>query len=169
MNELPAARLGATVGLALAAALALWWLGSTRLALDQGADAGRAAGDALHALALVRDMAVALLCPRVAAVHGWRAGAAAGLGMVAPSWPLLVLAWSASAVPAARLALAEALLLALALALPLLGQGLRRALQRTDFTAGKARCHAEAIGTAAGALLAAALWLARGLGQWPPF
>ena len=53
MTEAPTHRLAAMTGLALAAAIAVWWLGSTRLALDHGADAGRSGADALHALLLI--------------------------------------------------------------------------------------------------------------------
>ena len=33
---------------------------------------------------------------RVGALHGWRRGVTAGLGLIAPSWPFVALAWSAS-------------------------------------------------------------------------
>ena len=84
------ARLGAVVGLALAAMLAVWWLGSTRLALDQGGDTGRAAVVALQALWLTRALALVMLALRVGALHGTRVGAVASLGLVAPAWPLVV-------------------------------------------------------------------------------
>ena len=47
MSDAAARRLDAMTGLALAAAVAVWWLGSTRLALDHGSDASRCADDAL--------------------------------------------------------------------------------------------------------------------------
>ena len=54
--------------------IAVWWLGSTRLALDHGTDASRCAADALYALLLVRGMALAVLSVRVGALRGWRPG-----------------------------------------------------------------------------------------------
>ncbi|MDO9074392.1 MAG: hypothetical protein Q7U73_14115 [Rubrivivax sp.] len=152
-------RLAALSGLALTAAVALWWLGSTRLALDDGSDASRPAADTLITLWLVRGMALALLAVRAGALRGWRAGAVAALGLIAPCWPLVVLAWSASAAPLAQVALAEAMLLAAGVALPLLGGGLRRALRRVEL--------AEILGTAVGAALAATLWFTRSLWTLP--
>ena len=154
MSEALVRRLSAISGLALAAAVALWWLGSTRLALDHGSDASRSAADALQALWLVRGMALALLCMRVSALRGWRPGAAAGLVLIAPSWPLVVLAWSASTVSLMHAALTELLLLTGCLALPFVGVGLRRALRQAEL--------ADVVGTAVGTVLAASAWLSRG-------
>ena len=154
MNDSKARRLAAWTGITLAGALALWWLGSSRLALDNGADASRPAADVLHALWLVRAMVLALLCPRVAALGGWRAGAASGLAVVAPAWPVLVLAWSASGVPLAQMALAETLLVAACGLLPLLGLGLRRLLRQA--------APAEAAAMLVALALIAALWFTRG-------
>lgn len=159
MMELLDRRLAAVSGLAISAAVALWWLGSTRLALDNGSDASRPASHALLALWCVRGMALAVLSVRVAALRGWGPGAAAALGLVAPSWPLVVLAWSASTATLVQVVLAEALLLAAGLTLPLIGQGLRRTLRRADL--------AEATGTAVGSALAATVWLTRGLWTLP--
>jgi hypothetical protein len=157
MNETLARRLAAITGLALAAAIALWWLGSTRLALDQASDASRPATDTLNALGLVRGMVLAILGVRVGASCGWRAGVAAAMLLVAPSWPVLALAWSASAAPWTQLALTELLLLSACVALPLLGHGLSRALRQAELV--------EVIGTGVGAALAASVWLTRG--AWP--
>ena len=159
LNEAPAHRLAALTGVALAAALALWWLGSSRLALDDGADASRPAAEALQALWLVRAMALAVLGLRLGAVGRWRAGAAAGLALVAPAWPVLVLAWSASAWPLAQVLLAEGLLLAACAALPLLGLGLRRSLRQPPL--------AEAAATLVAVALVAGLWFTRGLWALP--
>jgi hypothetical protein len=41
-------RTSAWTGFALAAITAVWWLSSTRLALDSGRDAGQSAADALR-------------------------------------------------------------------------------------------------------------------------
>lgn len=155
MNEALPRRLAAMAGLALAAAIALWWLGSTRLAMAHGSDASRSASDALQTLWLVRGMALAMLSVRVGALRGWRPGSAAALGLVVPSWPLVVLAWSASTAPWTHVALAEFLLLAACLALPPIGLGLRRALRQAEL--------ADVVGTAVGTALAASVWLARSL------
>jgi hypothetical protein len=146
-------RMAACSGLLLTVVLAAWWLGSTRLALGQGADTSRAAGDALQALWLCRVLAVALLTPRVAALRGWPSGAVTTLGLVAPAWPLLVLAASASTVPWLHLALSESLLLLAGGLLSVAGLGLRQLLPRLDA--------AEMGGTALGVLLLAALWFTR--------
>lgn len=155
MIEPAVRRWAALNGLVLAAAVTLWWLGSARIAIERGADAAHSAADALYTLWLVRGLALALLVPRAGASRGWEAGAATALGLVVPAWPVLVLAWSASTVPWAQLALAEALLLATGLALAPIGPGLRRALRSADL--------AEAAATMAGVALAAALWRARGV------
>lgn len=152
-------RPAAMTGLALAIAIALWWLGSTRLALDHGTDAGQSAADALSALLLVRGMALAILSVRAGALYGWRQGATAGLGLIAPSWPLVALAWSASAISLTQVALAELLLLAGSAALPLIGLGLRRSVRRVELAA--------MAGTGVGTALAAALWVARGSTYMP--
>jgi hypothetical protein len=152
MNETLARRLAAICGLALAAAVALWWLGSTRLAIDRGADAGGSSSDVLHVAWLVRALLVPVLGVRVGALRGARAGAVAALAIVAPSWPVLVLAWSASTASLTQAALAEGLLLAAAIALPFVGQALRRVLPRTDIV--------EPIASALGVAIAAVVWLA---------
>ena len=149
----------ALTGLALAVAIGVWWLGSARLALDHGTDAGRGAADALHALWLVRGMALSMLCVRAGALYGWRLGADAGLGLISPSWPVVALAWSASATSLTQVALAELLLLAGSAALPLLGLFLRRSLRRVEL--------AVVAGSGVGAALAAALWAASGSGYMP--
>ena len=113
-------------GLALAAAIAVWWLGSTRLALDHGTDASRSAAEALYALLLARGTSLAVLSVRAGALYGWRRGVTAGLGLILPSWPLVALAWSASTISLMQIALVELLLLAVSAALPLIGLFLRR-------------------------------------------
>jgi hypothetical protein len=151
----PTDRSTALAGVALAAAVALWWLGATRLALDDGADTSRPAADALHALWLLRAMLLAVLALRLGALIGWRAGAIAGLMCVAPAWPVGVLAWSASAVPLAHALQAEAWLLAACAALPLAGLGLRRLLRDATL--------AESAATLVAVALVAALWWQRAL------
>jgi hypothetical protein len=158
MNAALTRRLAALAGLAIAAAGAMWWLGSTRLALEKGSDPGRSAAATLHAMWLVRALALALLVPRAGAIRGWRAGAGEALALVAPCWPVLVLAWSGCSAPWLQVVLAECLLLAGAAVLPLVGQGLQRALPRAEL--------ADMASTAVGAALAAAVWVAAGL--WAP-
>jgi len=149
----------AMTGLALAIAVALWWVGSSRLALDHGTDAARGAADALKTLWLVRGMALAMLSVRAGALYGWRRGAKGGLGLISLSWPVVALAWSASAASLTLVVLAELLLLAGSAALPLIGLFLRRWLRRVDF--------AVMAGTAIGTALAAALWVASGSTYMP--
>ena len=159
MSEAPAYRLDAMTGLALAAAVAVWWLGSTRLALDHGSDASRCADDALQALLLVRVTALAIVGMRVGALRGWRPGLAAGIGLIAPSWPVVLLARSAGTRSATQVALAEVLLLAASVALPLVGFGLHRLLQKKEL--------AVISGTLLGLAFAASAWAARGLWLLP--
>jgi hypothetical protein len=139
-------------GLALAVAIAVWWVGSTRLALDHGTDTARGAADALKTLWLVRGMALAMLGVRAGSLYGWRRGAKGGLGLISLSWPVVALAWSASAASLALVVLAEVLLLAGSATLPLIGLFLRRSLRRMDA--------AVMAGTGVGTALAAALWIA---------
>ena len=159
MSEAPAYRLDAMTGLALAAAIAVWWLGSTRLALDHGSDASRCADEALQALLLVRVTALAMVSVRVGALRGWRPGLAAGMGLIAPSWPVVVLVWSAGTRSATYVALAEILLLAASVALPLVGLAFHRLLQKKDL--------AVISGTLLGLAFAASAWAARGLWLMP--
>ena len=63
MKSVPDPRLSALTGLALAATVALWWLGSTRIALDQAGDASRAAAAALLALWVVSPVTVSAETP----------------------------------------------------------------------------------------------------------
>ncbi len=159
MASADGARPGALTGVAVALAIAIWWLGSARLALDHGTDASRSATLALRALWLARGMALALLCSRVGALYGWRSGATAGLGLISPAWPLVALEWSASATPLLDVVEAELLLVAASAAVPSIGVLLRRLLQRAG--------RALVVGTAVGTALAAALWLASGSAYLP--
>ena len=154
MNAVRTHRLAATTGLALAAAIAVWWLGSTRLALDHGSDAGRSAVDALCAHCSSPAPRFSRWCVRAGAVHGWRSGMAAGLALIVPSWPLVALAWSASAASLPQVALAELVLTAASAALPLIGQGLRHVLRKAEL--------AVLTGTLVGVALAASVWVMRG-------
>jgi len=159
MNETLVRRFAAISGLALAAAVAVWWLGSARLAIDHGADAARSSAEALQFAWLVRALLVPVLGVRIGALRGWRDGTAASIALVAPSWPVVAVAWSASAAPLAQTILAETFLLIEALVLPLVGHGLRRVLPRSEL--------AEPIASAVGVALAAALWLVRDRWAFP--
>lgn len=159
VNESLLNRMAVMTGLALGATTSAWWLGSTRLALDHGTDAARFAADALAALLLVRGMALPVLSLRVAALRGWRPAFATGLGLIGPSWPVVLLAWSASTAPLSSVLLGEATLLAASAALPLIGLGLRRGLRRTEL--------AVMTGTAIGVALAATIWLTRAVWLTP--
>ena len=151
----PALRMAALTGAAVAAAVAVWWLGSSRLALEDGGDASRPAAQALLALWLVRAMVLALLSLRVAAVAGWRAGARAGLVMLAPAWPVLALVWSASTAPLLPVLLAVLALLVATAPVSLVGLALHKLFRQPPM--------AEAAATLAGVALASGLWSTRGL------
>ncbi len=160
MNDAHGRRLAALSGLLIAACVAIWWLGSTRLALDSGADASRAAAAALELLWLVRALVLVMQGLRIGALRGWRVGGVAALALVAPAWPVVALAWSASNAPWTRVALGEALLVLACPVLALSGQGLQRVLRRADL--------AEVLATVLAAALATALWLTRGAWALPP-
>ena len=150
MNAALEQRIAASIGLVLAIVMACYWLARTRLDLDWASDASRAATDTLLALWTVRAAAVCLLSSRIGALRGWRPAVTANLALIAPSWPLLLLAWSASTATVTAVVLGEALLVASATALPIVGAVLRRSLR-------DARC-AELVGTTLGVILAALLW-----------
>ena len=160
MNETRSRRFAALSGIGLAAAFAVWWLGSARLAIDHGADAARSSADALRIAWLVRALLVPVLGVRIGALFGWRAGAVSSLAIIAPSWPVVAMAWSASVAPLAQSILAEGLLLVEALGLPLVGRALRRVLPRPEI--------AEPVASAIGVALAAALWLSHDRWALPP-
>jgi hypothetical protein len=141
----------ALIGVALAATVAVWWLGASRLALVRGADTGRIAVDALEALLLARAMALALCIGHGAGSTRSRAARGDALVLLAPAWPVAVLAWSASRVSAVQLLAAEAALLLAALVLPGLAGALRRAWPSDD--------RAQLAGTSLGVALALGCWL----------
>ena len=151
MSETVVRRFAALSGLALAGAIAVWWLGSVRLAIDHGVDAGRSSAEALQIAWLARALLVPVLGTRVGALRGWRAGASSSLATVVPSWPVVALAWAASSASMAELALAEALLLAGTVAFPLAGLGVRRVVPWPGLV--------EPIASGLGVVLAAAVWL----------
>ncbi len=153
MSGAPASRSAALAGWALAAAVALWWLSGSALALERGADAARYAGQAAAAGLLARALALLLLGLRVGAVHGGRAGSVTLLLLTAPSWPVSLLTWMAGTAPPWPTLGAEAALVAGALLLPRAGAWIARARSLAG--------HAEAVATFAGVALAAAGWALR--------
>ena len=145
-------RLGLALGLGATAAVAIWWLGASRITITGGTDAARFAGDALFALVLVRALLIAVLAPRAAAVGGYVAGLRLCLPLVCVAWPVAVLAWAASNEEVVRTVSAEIGLLAGAALAPLVGRALARTMKQ-----GAAM---EAMATGAGVLIACGLWLA---------
>lgn len=146
-------RSAALSGWTLAAALAIWWLAGSALALERGADAGRLAAQAGAAGLLARALALLLLGLRVGAVHGAREGGLTMLLLAAPSWPVSLLAWMAGPGPLRTLLLGEAALLLAALSLPWVGAHLARSRALEG--------HADTVATLLGVALAATLWALR--------
>jgi hypothetical protein len=144
-------RMGLALGTTLAAVVACWWLGASRVALLGAADTAALAGQALFVLALLRAMLVAVLAPRVAATDGYAAGVRAAIPIVTTAWPVAALAWAAGTDGIGRTALVEAALLAGAFAAPALGHALA-SLHRN-------RAAPEPVATALGVALASAVWL----------
>lgn len=144
-------RLGLALGLAVAFALATWWLVATRLALLGGLDASLAAGQALFAIVIARAMLVAVVAPRSAAVGGYVAGLRVSLPIVAVSWPVVAVAWAASSSGVVRTLAVEAILLGVAVLAPLVGRGLARVLRQGPLL--------EAVAAGAGVLSAGAACL----------
>jgi hypothetical protein len=99
---------------------------------------------------MVRALAVCVLSSRIAALRGWWPAVATNLSLIAPSWPLISLAWSASTASLANVVAAEALLVASGTALPVIGVVLRRLLSDEQ--------RAEMSGTTLGVIFAAVLW-----------
>jgi len=149
-------RLGAMIGLLVAGLFATWWLGSSRLALEQGLDTTAAAAAALQGLLVTRALMLTPFALRLGASRGWRTATAHCAALVATPWPLLLLAWSASNVPARNAVIAEIVLLAGGGVLAVVGYGLQRFLRSLDAAA--------MLGTMLGAALGAGLWFTRS--QW---
>lgn len=145
-------RLGLALGLALAGAVAVWWLYASRIALQAGIDASLPAGEALLVLAVMRGMLVALVAPRTAAAGGYVAALRVCLPIVALGWPMVALCWAASSANTLRTLSTEAGLVGLAALLPLAGRALARLLKQGPVT--------EAAAAAVGVLLACGAWLA---------
>jgi hypothetical protein len=145
------ARLGLLLGLLLAGAVGTWWLAAVRGVLEAGGDPALLATQVLFALSVARPMVVSVVASRAAALDGYAAGANAALPVVIAAWPLVALAWLASADGLPRTVAIEAALAGQALLLPLAGQALRRGLRD--------RARAASVATAIGVALACAVWL----------
>jgi hypothetical protein len=119
-------RLGLALGITLATATAVWWLGASRVAIQSGGDTALLAAQALLVLGVLRAMLIAVSAPRVAARDGYSAGVRSALPIVTTAWPVVALAWAASADSVVRTVLIEVALLGGALAVPVTGHVLAR-------------------------------------------
>jgi hypothetical protein len=145
------ARLGLTLGLLLAGSIATWWLAAVRGVLQANGDPALIATQALFALSVARPMVVSVVASRAAALDGYAAGVRAAVPVVIAAWPLVALAWLASADSLPRTVAIEAALAGQALLTPLAGHALRRGLRDRD--------RAASVATAIGIALACAVWL----------
>jgi hypothetical protein len=152
------ARLGLLLGLLLAGAIATWWLAAVRGVLEASGDPALLATQALFALSVARPMLVSVVASRAAALDGYAAGMRAAVPVVIAAWPLVALAWLASADSLARTLAIEATLAGWALLTPLVGYVLGRALRD--------RSSAASLATAVGVALACAVWWLAG--NWRP-
>lgn len=144
-------RLGLLLGLLLAGAVATWWLAAVRGVLDTSGDPALLASQVLFALSVARPMVVSVVASRAAALDGYAAGMRAALPVVIAAWPLVALAWLASADSLSRTVAIEAALAGHALVMPLAGHALGRGLRD--------RARAASVATAVGIALACAVWL----------
>jgi len=144
-------RLGLTLGLLLASSVATWWLAAVRGVLEAGGDPALLATQALFALSVARPMVVSVVASRAAALDGYVAGMRAALPVVIAAWPLVALAWLASADSLARTVAIEAALAGWALLTSLVGHMLGRGLRD--------RTRAASVATAVGVAVACAVWL----------
>jgi hypothetical protein len=145
------ARLGLTLGLLLASAVATWWLAAVRGLLDASGDPALLATQALFALSVARPMLVSVVASRAAVLDGYAAGLRAALPVVVAAWPLVALAWLASTDSLSRTVAIEAALAGYALLMPLAGHALGRGLAD--------RARAAGVATAVGVALACVVWL----------
>lgn len=145
------ARLGLTLGLLLAGAVATWWLAAVRGALQANGDPALLATQALFALSVARPMVVSVVASRAAALDGYAAGLRAAVPVVIAAWPLIALAWLAGSDSLSRTLTIEAALVGYALLMPLAGHALGRGLGD--------RVRAAGVATAVGVALACTVWL----------
>ena len=145
------ARLGLLLGLLLAGTVATWWLAAVRGVLEASGDPALLATQALFALSVARPMLVSVVASRAAALDGYAAGMRPALPVVIAAWPLVALAWLASADSLARTVAIEAALAGWALLTVLVGHVLGRGWRD--------RARAANVATAVGVALACAVWL----------
>lgn len=155
MSELLHTRLGMLIGLLIAATVAAWWLGATRLSLGQAGGTAGIAGNALFGLWLTRAIVLSPFALRAGAANGMRPALAASFALVLAAWPLELAAWHASTLPASRLLLAEVLLLGGASLLAIVGAALR--------TLFRSRQSSQTIATMLGIAISMATWTWGGL------
>ena len=144
-------RLGLALGITLAAAAAVWWLGASRAAIQSGGDTALLAAQALLVLGVLRAMLIAVSAPRVAARYGYSAGLRSAIPIVTTAWPVVALAWMASTDSVARTIMVEGALLCGALVAPVAGHVLAR--WRRDSAS------AVPLATLAGVALACCVWV----------
>ncbi len=144
-------RLGLALGITLATATAVWWLGASRVAIQSGGDTALLAAQALLVLGVLRAMLIAVSAPRVAARDGYSAGVRSALPIVTTAWPVVALAWTASADSVVRTVLLEIALICGALAAPVTGHVLARWRRGSAATV--------PLATLAGIALACCVWL----------
>jgi hypothetical protein len=96
-------------------------------------------------------MLVSVVASRAAALDGYAAGVRAALLVAVAAWPLVALAWLASADSLARTLAIESTLACWAVLTPLVGYVLGRGLRD--------RASAASLATAVGVALACAVWL----------
>lgn len=144
-------RLGLALGSTLAAAVAIWWLGASRIALLGGTDTAVLGTQALLVLALLRAMLIAVLAPRAATAGGYAEGVRAAVPVVTAAWPVVALAAAAGIDGIGHAALVEAALLCGALTAPGVGRALSMLFP--------GRAAHESVATALGIALAGAIWL----------
>jgi hypothetical protein len=119
--------------------------------LQANDDPALLATQALFALSVARSMVVSVVASRAAALDGYAAGVRASLPVVIAAWPLVALAWLASADSLLRTVAIAAALAGQALLTPLAGHALTRGLRD--------RARAASVATAVGIALACAVWL----------
>lgn len=178
------ARGALALGLALAAAVAVWWLGSAAIALRSASPVAPVARDLLIALLTVRALAIAVTGVEVGRSASWREASGALALVAAAGWPLVLVGQWASDVPPWPVVVAEIGLLGLAAAMAALGGAVAAVLgkmRRAPPSTGAPRGTSSTLETlpspaappslealrpaayAAGLLVAVALWWQRAL------
>jgi hypothetical protein len=152
MNDRLHARLGLLLGLIVAATAAVWWLGATRLAIEQSSSGAAAvAGSALAGLWLARAVILAPFALRAGALRGWWQGVAGSLAVVVAAWPVVLAATHAARAPVTAVLLGESALLLACGLLAAAGAALRVLLRPAG--------NALLVGTTLGGAIAAAAWI----------